>query len=131
MNGTMPPYGAKPADDCTPEHNFIGDISLTDEQIETIAAWVDGGAELGEPSDDTSEPVYPVTTLDAFDFEGVPMTPIEVEDGDDSFICVVIDPNFTEETWINGVEVVADNIKLAHHMVLFTDPTRASLRQGR
>ena len=54
MNGTMPPYGAKPADDCTPEHNFIGDISLTDEQIETIAAWVDGGAELGEPSDDTS-----------------------------------------------------------------------------
>ncbi|MEC8050967.1 MAG: hypothetical protein VX210_09270 [Myxococcota bacterium] len=127
MNGTMPPYGAKPADDCTPEHNFIGDISLTDEQIETIAAWVDGGAELGEPSDDTSEPVYPVTTLDAFDFEGVPMTPIEVEDGDDSFICVVIDPNFTEETWINGVEVVADNIKLAHHMVLFTDPTRASL----
>lgn len=128
-NRSMPPYGAQATEECTPEHDYIGDISLSDAQIATIAAWVDSGAELGDPADDTSEPVYPVTTLDTFDFEGKAQNPITVTDGDDSFVCVVIDPGFEEETWVNGVEVVPDNLKLAHHMVLFTDPTRESLNK--
>ena len=129
MSRTMPPYGAMATDTCTPEHQFVGDISLSDEQIATIAEWADAGAELGDANDDVSEPLVPPATLDRFDFEAQANAPIQVEDGDDSFICVVIDPGLTEETWINGIEVVPDNIKLAHHMVLFTDPTRASLQK--
>jgi hypothetical protein len=30
---------------------FQNDLSLTDEQIETIARWVDSGAPLGNPKD--------------------------------------------------------------------------------
>ena len=128
-NRTMPPYGAKATEECTPEHAYIGDISLSDEQIATIAQWVDEGAELGDVADDSSEPIYPVTTLDRYDFEGKPLNAVAVEEGNDSFVCIVIDPGFTEETWINGVEVVPDNVKLAHHMVLFTDPNRESLNK--
>ena len=59
MTRSMPPYGAMATDSCAPEHQFVGDISLSDAQIATIAGWVDEGAKLGDANDDMSEPLVP------------------------------------------------------------------------
>src|SRR5262249_54456099 len=42
----MPPWGADPR-----YGKFANDMSLTDKQIETLVAWVDGGAPRGEDKD--------------------------------------------------------------------------------
>src|SRR5690606_37649552 len=44
----MPPW---PLDKTIGIQDFKNDISLTDEQIETIVAWVDAGGPQGDPAD--------------------------------------------------------------------------------
>jgi cytochrome c553 len=50
----MPPWGADPKE-TLPMRN---DISLSDAQIQTIAAWVDAGAPRGNPSDLPPSPTF-------------------------------------------------------------------------
>lgn len=124
---TMPPWGAFATDECTPRYTFKNDLSLTDEEIATMAAWAQAGAPEGDPADDMSTPAIAESGLMDWDFEGGAENPVVVEPGQDKFVCVVIDPGLEEETWIKGIEYLPDNKSLVHHIVLFTDPTRASL----
>lgn len=50
---TMPPWHADSS-----KVEYRDDISLTDEQIQTIARWVDSGAPLGNPADAPEPPVF-------------------------------------------------------------------------
>lgn len=123
----MPPWGAYEQDDCNPTRPWKEDLSLTDEQRSILAQWVADGS----PEGDMDQVVHgtPLSTgaLERVDFEGRAATAIDIPPGQDAFICVVIDPELTEETWLKGVEFIPDNEALVHHVVLFTDPTRASL----
>ncbi|MEE2755361.1 MAG: hypothetical protein VYA30_01815 [Myxococcota bacterium] len=124
---TMPPWGAFESDDCAPRFPLQGDLRLTDAEIRTLGTWADNGQPEGDagafPDPDVREP----DRLEQWDFEGQAMAPISVQDDGDSFVCIVIDPGLTEETWLSGIEFVPDNKSLVHHVVLFTDPTQASL----
>ena len=123
----MPPWGAYESDDCTPSRPWKEDARLSEEELAQLAAWVDAGSPEGDPEAAAEGEPFNARTLEHIDFEGSAQIPVEVEPGDDAFICVVIDPGFEEETWLKGVEFVPDNEALVHHVVLFTDPTRASL----
>jgi hypothetical protein len=51
-----------------------------------------------------------------------------VTSGDtDDFECFVLDPNLTQDAWVNGVFFVPGNPKVVHHAAIVSDPTRASL----
>src|ERR1700694_4231931 len=57
-NGDMPPWFV---DKTVGIQKFINDISLTDEQKDTILSWADGGAPLGDPKDMPAAKVWPTT----------------------------------------------------------------------
>jgi hypothetical protein len=124
---TMPPWGAFATDECTPRFQWRDDESLTDAQIATMVAWAEAGAPAGDPADDRTEPAPPKSGLSDWDFEGGAEAPVAVPAGRDKFVCIVVDPGLEEETWIKGIEYLPDNKALVHHVVLFTDPNRASL----
>ena len=123
----MPPWGAFDTEDCQPSRPWVDDQRLSDEELEVLSNWNAMGAPEGDADNPVAGEPFVANQLGRIDYEGRAGAPVDVPAGQDSFICVVIDPNLTEETWIKGFEFVPDNEALVHHVVLFTDPTRASL----
>jgi hypothetical protein len=123
----MPPWGAFESEDCTPRFGWSDDQRLTQTELDLLVQWQEQGKQKGNEEQPVAGNPFTAVELGRIDFEGSATIPIEVEAGSDDFICVIIDPQITEETWIKGIEFVPDNESLVHHVVLFTDPTRASL----
>ena len=108
---------------------FKNDMSLTDDQIETIVAWVDQGAPQGDPKD---MPVLkPVTTTLYWQGErdGYGPPDIVVKSPEYTMPAVSQDqwwrpmadiPGLTEPRWIRMVEIRPSNIqgrKILHHSI--------------
>jgi hypothetical protein len=123
----MPPWGAYDTDNCQPSRPWKEDVRLSSEELETLSQWVELEMPEGEASEMVSGELFTPKVLERIDFEGSASIPIDIEPGEDSFICIVIDPEITEETWLKGVEFKPDNEQLVHHVVLFSDPGRESL----
>ena len=102
---------------------FKDDPSLTDEEIATIAAWVDSGAARGNPADAPppmefpspnewriGEPDLVVSMPEPY------MLPAE---GPDAFPNVLADPGLTTDRYIKAVEVKPDanSLEVVHHVV--------------
>lgn len=111
---TMPPWHAGG------EQVYVGNPSLTDAQIATIAAWADGGAKEG----DASKPGEPLTavglTMSRTDVAlkvPEPYTP-QYQTGDD-YRCFLVDWPETEERFVTGFAVEPDNKGEVHHVAAF------------
>jgi hypothetical protein len=117
---------------------FTNDMSLTDEQIDTVVSWVDQGARQGNPAD--LPPPRPVNTTLYWQAErdGYGPPDIIVKSGEQTMPAVhqdewwrpVVDiPGFTEPRWVRMVEIRPSNLtgrKILHHsiayLVLNNDP---------
>ncbi|KYF55068.1 hypothetical protein BE08_20250 [Sorangium cellulosum] len=120
---TMPPWGAVETDECAPRFGWKDDSRLSDAELATLAAWHDAGAPEGDPAD--APPALEPSSLHGL--EGVsatiaPATPYVTSGDDDQFRCFVMDPELTQDTFVNGMNVVPGNSKVVHHVVVFTDP---------
>lgn len=121
--GYMPPW---PPSEVSP--HFLYERTLTDEEKAIISAWVSAGAPMGdadtavhaEPAQ-TVPPVVPDLTLQM----PAPYTP-NPENSDD-YRCFMLDPGFTEDTYITGYDIIPDNTASVHHTILFlaTEEQRA------
>jgi hypothetical protein len=123
----MPPWHADPA-----HGSFSNARRLSQTEIDTIVAWVDQGAPQGEASDLSPAPTYP----DGWDI-GVPDAVFEMPeefavpaDGVVEYQYFTVQPNFTEDRWIQAAEIRAGNRELVHHVIVFVDepggsPSRA------
>lgn len=115
----MPPWHADPV-----AGPYRDDPSLTDQEIETIVAWVDTGALQGNPKD-MPPPVQFKEGWKAGKPDVVLMMPVEFElgpDGPEIYRCFVM-PEMGEETWLRGAEFKPGNRAINHHVVLFLDKT--------
>jgi hypothetical protein len=123
----MPPWHIDPS---VGVQKFRNDLSLTDEQIDTIVSWVDGGAPEGDPKD--LPPPKPVVTTN--EWQGV-------MDGYGPPDLVIRSPEFTmpaqhqdvwfrpaspipltEPRWIRMVEIRPTNLKarkIVHHSIAY------------
>jgi hypothetical protein len=121
MAREMPPWFAD-----APHGTFSNDPRLTQEQIDTIAQWVDAGAPRGNQRD---EPKLPALT------EGwqlgepdhiitLPVVNIPAE-GKDYFPTPSLDLDLPEDRWIRAVEIRPSNREVTHHSVIFTLPLAA------
>ena len=120
----MPPW--KPADGPA----FHNERRLTQKEIETLAAWVDGGRPEGNPKDAPAPRSYPegwqlgkpdlILTAES-DFTLGPT-------GSDLFRCFVLPTNLPQDTYVTAVEVRPSNPRIVHHVLLFTDTTGAGRR---
>jgi hypothetical protein len=114
----MPPWHADP-------HigQFRNDRRLSQIEIDTIAAWVDGGAIEGDLSDLPPAPKF----VDGWTI-GKPdlIIPIPEEftleaSGPDEYQYFEVDPGFTEDKYVQMAEARPGNRKIVHHILAFVE----------
>ncbi|SPF50601.1 conserved exported hypothetical protein [Candidatus Sulfopaludibacter sp. SbA4] len=107
----MPPWFADPR-----YGHFSNDPRLSEREIETVKAWVDGGAAEGNPADLPAPPAF----ADGWRY-GKPDLVIDIGQdfpvpaGRDLYADFVVPTNLTEGKWIRAAQVLPGNRKLVHH----------------
>jgi hypothetical protein len=111
----MPPWFADPR-----YGHFSNDPRLNERDLETIKAWVDGGAPEGDPKDLPAPPTFAEGWL-----FGKPDVVIDigrdfrVPAGTDLYKDFVVSTNFTEGKWIRAAQVLPGNRRLVHHVHVY------------
>jgi hypothetical protein len=114
--GKMPPWHAT-----EPRGTFSNDRRLTDKEKETQVAWVDHGAAKGDPKDLPPPPKF------AAGWEiGKPDVVLRMEEpfevpasGTIRYQYVPIPTNFTEDKWVQAIEVRPGVRSVVHHVLVF------------
>ncbi len=115
-SGEMPPWHADPA-----VGEFTNERGLSDTELETIVAWVDGGAPEGDPSR------LPTTPDFASGWQiGTPDAIIEMPEafevaaeGEIAYQYFTAETNFTEDKWVKAIEVRAGTPAVVHHVLAY------------
>jgi len=110
----MPPWGADPT-----IGRFSNDVSLKQSEIDTIAAWVDGGAPQGNPGELPSAPKFAAGwSIGKPDLIFKMQQPFNVPaDGTVPYSYVTIPTNLKEDVWIRGVELKPTDRRVVHHII--------------
>ncbi len=120
--GDMPPWHMSKT---TGVQKFVNDISLTAEQVDTIARWVDAGAPLGDPADLPPAKMWPdgerwrvgdlLGREPDLTVRSTPWT--QPATGQDQWWQPVVDSGMTEDRWIKAVEVrpTLEGRRIVHH----------------
>jgi mono/diheme cytochrome c family protein len=108
----MPPW---PAD---PEYrHFLGEKTLTQNQIDRIAQWVDNGAPLGSKEHQVFPGYFPETSNLGEPDLVLRFPPFSVPgDGRDHFLLMKIPYTLPNDTFVRAIEFVPGQRSLVHHM---------------
>lgn len=113
----MPPWHADPH-----VGKFLNDRSLSDEDKETLYAWVKAGAPEGDPKDLPAPVDFPETWQLGKPEQVVYMNdkPYDVPaEGTVEYQYFMVDPGWTEDRWIKASEILMGNRALVHHVFVF------------
>jgi mono/diheme cytochrome c family protein len=119
LSREMPPWHADPH-----VGQFSNDPRLTQAEIDTITAWVDGGAKEGAPRDLPPAPKF-VEGWSIGRPDLILKMPEEFTlgaDGPDEYQHFPIDPGFTEDKYVQMAEARPSNRRIVHHIVAFILP---------
>ncbi len=110
----MPPWLAEEG-----HQNYVDDPSLTPEQIDLVARWVEGGYAEGTPTSTPmrvaeAAPFRADLTLDVLGGESY----LPNQDMDDDYRCFVVEWPQDQEGYIKGFRAVPGNTGVAHHVVV-------------
>jgi hypothetical protein len=110
----MPPWGADPT-----VATYANDVSLKQHEIDTITAWVDGGAPQGNPADLPKAPQFAEGwSIGKPDLVFKMQEPFTVPaDGTLPYMYVSIPTNLKEDIWIRGVELKPTDRRVVHHII--------------
>ncbi len=118
LNRQMPPWHADPH-----YGDFKNNRKLTQSEIETIVAWVDGGVKEGDPKDLPAAPKF-----DEGWNIGKPDVVIQLPEeyaykpGVDEYQYFDVPTNFTEDKYVQMAEARPGNRKIVHHIIAFIVP---------
>jgi hypothetical protein len=123
----MPPWNADPT-----IGTFHNDPSLSQKEIDTVSAWVSGGA----PEGDAKDAPKPVSFVEGWNI-GTPDLIVEMPQaykipvsGTIEYTYVIVPTGFKEDRWISGAEYRAGNRAVVHHATVFIrEPKSKWLRQ--
>jgi hypothetical protein len=123
-DGSMPPWLASPEN-----KHFKNDRRMTQNEIDTITAWVDAGAPKGEdkflPAPPSFEQGWSIGKPDAIislDQEvAVPA------DGVVPYKYLTVQTNFNEDKWIQAAEIRPGNRTVVHHIIVFVQEPGAKI----
>src|SRR5262249_20117470 len=115
----MPPWHADPH-----YQQFSNDRRLTQAQIDTIVAWVEGGAKEGDPRDLPRAPEF----ADGWAI-GKPDLVLQMPDeftleanGADEYQYFEVPTNFKQDMYVQLAEARPGNRKIVHHIIAFVQP---------
>ncbi len=117
-NRTMPPWHADP-------HfgEFSNNRALSQQEVDTILAWVDGGAAEGNPKDLPEAPKF-TNGWNISKPDVVIQIPEEYtyKVGADEYQYFDVDPGFKEDKYVVMAEARPTNRKITHHIIAFIVP---------
>lgn len=114
----MPPWMPDPS-----YRRYAHETRLTDEEIQRINQWVDGGAPGGDLAQAPPDPMF------SNDSEvGMPdqilFTPFfTVTATDDEYRCFVIPNGLNQPAFLRGLEAIPGNHEVVHHILIYEDTT--------
>jgi hypothetical protein len=112
----MPPWHADPA-----FGEFSNDARLTDGEIGTIDAWVQGGAKRGELDSGVHGPAAPLPEAPASGWHIKPDVVFTIPEftvprtARDDYEYIYVATNFKEDKWIQAAEVLPGDRRVVHH----------------
>ena len=116
MSGEMPPWHADAS-----VGRFLNERRLTDAERETIVGWVDAGAPEGDRAKLPPAPIF----TDGWQI-GTPDVIVEMPevfevsaDGEIRYQHLVAPTNFTEDKWVQAVEIRARTPAAVHHILAY------------
>jgi len=124
----MPPWFADPQ-----YGHFSNDRSLSKQEMDTLAAWVDGGAKEGDPKDAPAPKQF-------YDGWNIPTPDIVLDmntfhipaKGDIQYQYVVLPTKFDHDQWISAAEARPSDRSVVHHVVIFIrQPENKWLREAK
>jgi hypothetical protein len=131
LSREMPPWKARP----TCDYGFVGDTSLSQEEIDTVVKWVDAGAPEGDPADLPA----PLAFDDGWQLGEPDVVLANAKRGfrlpkdlqDDLFQCFSITTGFKNDHWITAMEIKPGTRGTVHHVLLFLDTDSVSAELDR
>lgn len=116
----MPPWHADP------KHGTFGnDARLSDEEVQTVLAWVDAGCPKGNPREMPKPPRF----VTGWQIEKpdliLPMAsqPAQIQaEGFMDYKYFTVDPGFTQDMWVSAAEARPGNRAVVHHIIVFVEP---------
>jgi hypothetical protein len=124
----MPPWGQDDTSECTHKRPFRDDHRLTQDEIDLITQWHADGDLEGNPANAPAPIDLSPPKLQNITDTLTPTNDYFLQAGaQDDLRCFIIDPHMTEDTWVDGTNVDPGDPRVVHHVLVFTDPSRASL----
>lgn len=114
---SMPPWPADPD-----YKHFVGEASLSQEEIDAINQWVIDDFPFGDANEEPQPPVFleEGSLLNSIDYV-VEIEPYTIQTNDDEYRWFVIDNPFEEIVYISKIEVMVGLPDVVHHADLFLD----------
>jgi len=113
QSGRMPPWPA--SDDC---RDYVAERRLAPEDVAAFEAWMQGGMPIGDGEATVfAPPVLDSLRADLTARMPEPYTP--VASLTDDYRCFILDLEFPEDTWVEGVSVVPGSQQV-HHVLLYS-----------
>jgi hypothetical protein len=126
-DGLMPPWHADKA-----HGKFANDRSLSDADKSVLLRWANNGAPKGDPKDLPPLPTY-VEGWALGQPDAVIEMPTDYKVPSDGFVeyeYFEIPSNFTEDKWVQSVEVRPGARAVVHHVIAFARPPQPERRPG-
>jgi len=116
----MPPWNADPA-----IGHFKNDPRLTDEEVDTIARWADGGAPKGDDGDMPKMPALAEGwTIGKPDAIFAMVEPFRIPaTGAVEYQYIRIPVNLQEDRWIQAIEIKPGARAQVHHVIAYMQPS--------
>ena len=123
----MPPWNADPA-----IGHFKNDPRLTDQEVDTIARWADGGAPKGDDGDMPKMPSFAEGwTIGKPDAVFAMAEPFHIPaNGAVEYQYIRIPVNLPEDHWIQAIEIKPGARAQVHHVIAYTQPSGEPVSDG-
>lgn len=112
----MPPWKADPA-----YRHFAGENVLTDAQIQTIQAWVQGGSAPGNLNQAPPDPVFSSGSEIGSPDMVLKTPPHTMMSTQDEYRCFVLPSGISQAEFLRGIEVIPGNHEAVHHVLIYED----------
>lgn len=116
----MPPWHADPS-----HGEFLNDARLSEEERKKLLTWIDEGAPRGNSADEPPPLAFSRNWAIPHPDQVVYMSeqPFTVPaDGAVEYKWFRVDPGFTQDKWIKGVECRPGNPAVVHHVTVYFEP---------